>query len=272
MGKVIGDLDSTTDWKPFLDGIEVVVHLAARAHVMKETALDTLAEFRQVNVAGTERLERMSVKAGVRRLLYISSIGVNGNHTVDTPFTENDLPYPNEEYAVSKWEAEQVLLRVAKETGLEVVILRPPLVYGPNAPGNFGRLYRLVRCGLPLPLGTIYNRRSLVYLGNLVSAISACVRSPAAAGQTFLVSDGEDVSTPELIRRIAVALRHPARLFPFPPKLLRLAGMLTGRSEIVDRLVNSLVIDSSKIRRELNWMPPYTMEQGLAETAKWFKK
>ena len=172
---------------------------------------------------------------------------------------------------MSKWEAEQALHRVAQETGLEVVIVRPPLVYGPGVGANFLRLLRFVHKGVPLPFGAINNQRSLVYVGNLVDAIITCLEYPGAAGQTYLVSDGEDVSTPELIRRIAHALGRPARLLPVPPALLRLAGQLTGKSAQVERLLDSLVIDSSKIRRELGWAPPFTMAQGLTETAQWFQ-
>ncbi len=274
-GFVTGNLENVSDWKPLLDGVDVVVHLAARVHVLKETTRDPLAEFRQVNVAGTERLARMAAEAGVQRLVYISSIGVNGKKTNKSSqrcYSEVNPPLPYDPYTISKWEAEQVLLQVSQETGLEIVILRPPLVYGPNAPGNFDRLINLVYRGFPLPLASVKNSRSFIYVGNLVSAIIVCVDHPAAANQTFLVSDREDVSTPELIRRIAYALGRPARLFPFPPSLLYLAGRITGQLETVDRLLNSLVIDSSKICRELNWTPPYSMEQGLEETAEWFKR
>ncbi len=267
----IGDIGSGTDWEEALDSIDVVVHLAGRAHILRETAKDPLAEFLRVNAIGTERLARAAANAHVRRFIFISSIGVNGNVTDSSPFSEEDQPRSHNAYAVSKLEAEQALHRVAQETGLEVVIVRPPLVYGPGVGANFLRLLRLVQKGVPLPFGSINNQRSLVYVGNLVDAIIACLEHPAAAGQTYLVSDGEDVSTPELIRRIATSLGRPARLLPVPPALLRFAGQLTGKSAQVERLLDSLVIDSSKIRRELGWTPPFTMEQGLAETAEWYK-
>ena len=290
----IGDIGPDTCWEDALIGVNRVVHLAARVHVMHDSVTDPLAEFRKVNVAGTERLAREAARAGVRRFIYVSSIKVNGEQasgpypsqiaSTQIPpmfppllkggtlgaFSEGDEPNPQDPYAVSKWEAEQALHRVAQETGLEVVIVRPPLVYGPGVGANFLRLLGFVRKGVPLPFGLIKNQRSLVYVGNLVDAIIACLEHPAAAGQTYLVSDGDDVSTPELIRRIAISLGRPARLLPVPSALLRFAGQLTGKSAQVERLLDSLVIDSSKIRRELGWTPPFTMEQGLRETADWY--
>lgn len=270
----VGNIGPTTDWRHALKGVNTVVHLAARVHVLKEIVSDPLAEFRKVNVYGTEHLAKIAAEAGVHRLVYVSSIGVNGKKTNKQSdcFSESDPPAPYDPYTTSKWEAEQALFRVSKETSLEIVILRPPLVYGPRAPGNFDRLINLVHRGFLLPLASVKNKRGFIYVGNLVSAIVACVRHPVAAGKIFLVSDGEDCSSPELIRRIAQALNRPARLLPFPPALLRMAGKLTGRLATVDRLLGSLVIDSSKIRRELDWKPPYSMDQGLKETAEWFKK
>jgi nucleoside-diphosphate-sugar epimerase len=267
---IVGDIDGATDWSQALAGVDVVFHLAARVHVLRETAADPLAEFRRTNVAGTERLARSAAAAGARRLVYVSSIGVNGLSTQEgRKFTEADVPHPHNDYALSKWEAEQALLRVAGETGLQTVIVRPPLVYGPAAPGNFAQLLAVVARGIPLPLASVRNQRSLVYVGNLVDALVACATHPAAAGQTYLVSDGEDVSTPELLRRLARALDVPARLLPCPPALLRLAGRLSGRLEQVERLLGSLQVDSGKIRRELNWHPPQTLEQGLQTSADW---
>lgn len=268
----LGDIGEGTDWSEVLDSIDVVIHLAGRAHILRETAKDPQSEFRRINVLGTKALTKAVVNAQVRRLIFISSVGVNGNLTRGIPFSEVNRPKPHNAYAVSKLEAEKTLHETAQETGLEVIILRPPLVYGPRVGANFLRLLRLVQKGIPLPLGLIENNRSLLYVGNLVDAIITCLEHPAAAGQTYLVSDGEDVSTPELIKRIANALQRPARLLPVPPAVLRFAGRLTGKSAEVERLLDSLVIDSSKIRRELDWKPPYTMEQGLAETARWFKK
>lgn len=267
----VGEINSKTDWKGALEGVHIVIHLAARVHVMKETAVNPLIEFRKINTAGTERLAYMASVASVRRLIYVSSIGVNGKCTKDNPFTEKSSLDPYDPYTISKLEAEKALKKIEMETGLEVVIIRPPLVYGPSNIGNFIRLLRLVNSGLPIPLATVSNRRSFIYVGNLVDAIIACLEHPAAANQTYLVSDGEDISTPELIRHLANMIGKPARLLPIPTIMLRLAGWLTRKSAEVDRLLDSLVIDSSKIRRELGWVPPYSMEQGLRETVDWFK-
>ena len=266
----IQSIGTDTDWASALTGVDTIVHLAARVHVMRDTSTDSLAAFHEVNVKGTERLARTAAASGVKRFIFLSSIKVSGEGR-KPPYTEHDSPAPQDFYGVSKWEAEQVLQKIAAETGLEVVILRPPLVYGPGVKANFLSLFKIVDRGIPLPLDRINNRRSFIYLENLVDAIVTCVNHPKAAGQTYLASDGEDVSTPELIRRVADALGRPARLFPVPPSLMRLAGKLFGKSEAVDRLLGSLVVDSSKIRRELGWKPPYTMEQGLKETAEWFK-
>lgn len=238
---------------------------------MREPVADTLAEYRRINVEGTKRLARASVKANAGRFVYLSSVKVNGESTTGrVPFTETAVPAPEDAYGISKWEAEQVLSTIAAETGLEVVVLRAPLVYGPGVRGNFLSLMNALRRGLPLPLASIDNRRSLVYLGNLVDAIVACIESPAAAGRTYLVSDGEDVSTPELIRRLAAALRVPARLLPCPPALLALGSRIAGRSDAWRRLGGSLQVDSSRIRAELGWQPRYSMQLGLEETARWY--
>ncbi len=265
----IRSIDSETDWTTALDQVDTVVHLAARAHVMTETHENSLYEFRRVNTEGTRRLAQMSADAGIKRLIFVSSIKVNGEGK-DTPYTEQDKPFPDGPYAISKWEAEQVLRKISSDTGLEIVIIRPPLVYGPGVKANFLSLFKIVDRGIPLPLRSINNRRSLIYLGNLVDAIVACVSHPDAVGQTYLVSDGEDLSTPELIRRLASALSKPARLIPFPPALLRLVGKIIGRPAEVERLLGSLRIDSSKIRNELGWTPPYTMQQGIKETVDWY--
>ena len=268
---LIADIGAVADWSSALAGVDSVVHLAARVHVMQDSAADPLTEFRKINVEGTLNLAQQAAEAEVRRFIFVSSIKVNGEGTpLGQPFTEEDSPNPQDAYAQSKWEEEQTLMKVSRETGLEIVILRLPLVYGSEVKANFLRLMQWVAWGVPLPLGAARNQRSLVYLGNLVSAIDACLTHPSASNQTYLVSDGEDLSTTELIRRIAQALGRSARLFSFPPFLLRMVGRLTGKTEKVDRLLNSLVIDSSKIFRELNWTPPYSVEQGLAETAKWF--
>jgi len=266
----VGDIAFDTDWSEALVGIDAVVHLAARVHVMMDTAVDPLEEFRRVNVAGTERLAQMAVKAGVKRFVFVSSVKVHGEER-DIRYRESDPLMPQDNYGISKMEAEQVLRQIESETGLEVTIIRPPLVYGPGVKANFLSMIKVIASGAPLPLASIANTRSMIYVGNLVDAISLCVRHPAAAGRTYLVSDGDDVSTPELIRCTAASLDVPTRLFPFPASLMILAAKLTGKSGAVNRLTGSLTVDSSKIRQELGWVPPCTMEEGLRETAGWFK-
>lgn len=267
---VVGDIDQGTDWSYALDGVSSVIHLGARVHVMQEISGDELDAFREVNLEGTKQLARAAVACGVKRLVYVSSIGVHGSYTDDKPFTEVSIPAPYSPYTVSKYEAEQFLFEVACQTDLEVVVVRPPLVYGPGNPGNFLRLIKLVKRGFPLPLSSVRNRRSIIYLGNIVDALITCVQHPRAAGNTYLVSDDGDVSTAQLIRDIARLINRPARLWPLPPALLRLAGRIAGKSSEVDRLVRSLQIDSTKIRNELGWSPPYSTMQGLTETAEWF--
>lgn len=266
----VDEIGPDTNWSEALEGVSAVIHLAARVHVMHETAVDPLAAFRAVNVAGTRRLARAAAEMGVRRFVYASSIKVNGESTAKTPFTETDTPAPLDPYGVSKYEAEQALHQVAQETGLEVVTVRPPLVYGAGVGGNFLRLLWLVRHGVPLPLSLVDNLRSMIYLGNFVDALTVCTTHSGAAGQTFLVSDGEDVSTPDLFRALAAALGVPARLFPFPVTLLKLGGAILGRQGEVGRLIGSLQVDSSKIRNTLVWQPPYTLAEGLAATARWY--
>ncbi len=267
---VIGEVGPDTDWSAALDGVETVVHLAARVHQAGAGAGAARA-YDLVNRAGTERLALQALERRARRLVFLSSVKVHGE--------ENTLPYredmpcrPRDPYGESKLAAEEALGRIGRQRGLEVVILRPPLVYGAGAKANFAKLMTAIRRGIPLPLGSIENRRSLIYLENLTDAISVCMTHRGAAGMTFLVSDGEDVSTPELVRRLAAALGRPARLVPCPPGLLRVAGRLTGRSAAVDRLVGSLTVDSSRIRRELGWKPPFTLAGGLAATAAWFEE
>ncbi|SCY21349.1 UDP-glucose 4-epimerase [Nitrosospira sp. Nl5] len=267
---VIEEVDSHTDWHEALAGVESVVHLAARVHVMHETISDTMAAFRAVNTEGTLNLARQAAKAGVCRFAFVSTIKVNGEGR-NTPYTESDLPSPQDPYAISKWEAEQGLRDIAARTGMEVVILRPPLVYGPGVGGNFLRLMRAVDKGWPLPLGAVDNRRSLIYLGNLVDAMIVCLAHPGAANGTFLLSDNEDVATPELVRRLAAALHRPARLIPVPPTLLRIAGIVSGKRQAVDRLLGSLTIDGGANWSRLSWSPTISMETGLSETAAWYR-
>lgn len=264
-------LGADTPWSHALSGVVTIIHLAARVHIMDDTAVDPLTEFRRVNVKGTVQLAREAAKAGVRRLVFISSIKVNGEET-STPYTPDSPPNPSDPYGISKWEAEQELRKIEAETGLQVVIVRPTLVYGPCVKANFLNMMKIIRRGIPLPLASINNKRSLIYVGNLVDALATCTIHPDAAGNTYLVCDGEYVSTPELIRRTAFALGVPARLFPVHVSLMKFAGKLTGKSGAVNRMTGSLTVNSSKIRQELGWKPPYTMEEGLRETAGWFKK
>jgi len=269
---VLGYMDGNSNWEHALRGVNVVIHLAARVHVMQENSSDPLAEFRRVNVAGTEHLARAAAASGVKRLVYVSSIKVNGEATEGgQKFTETDMPAPQDPYGISKYEAEQALHRVAQETGLEVVIVRPPLIYGAGVKGNFAQMLKVLGKRIPLPLASVHNRRSLVYVGNFADALIACATHPAAAGQTYLVSDGEDVSTPGLLRALAAAMRVQARLIRFPPVLLQFMAQLFGRGAQADRLLGSLQIDSGKIRRELKWVSPYTLQQGLQATAEWYR-
>ena len=268
---IVGEINENTNWQRALNGCDVLVHLAARVHVMRESAKNPLEEFRRVNVQGTEHLARSAVASGVKRFVYVSSIKVNGEETLGgKSYAERDMPMPQDAYGISKWEAEQALHRVAEETGLEVVIVRPPLVYGAGVKGNFAQLLSVLARGIPLPLASIKNHRDLIYVGNLVDALVACATHSNAAGQTYLVSDGEGVSTPDLIRNLASALGKSNLVFPFPMSVMRFCASLLGKSSAVDRLTQSLQIDSSKIRKELGWQPPYTMQQGLKATADWY--
>lgn len=263
-----GDLGSETNWQLALSAAQAVVHTAARVHVLDERAANPLVEFRRVNVAGTLQLAEQASSMGVQRFVFVSSIGVNGVQTaVGKAFADTDKSNPHNAYALSKWEAEQGLLRIAAETGMEVVIIRPPLVYGPGAPGNFGSLIHWLKRGVPLPLGAVHNQRSLVALDNLVDLIVTCLTHPAAANQTFLVSDGEDVSTTELLRRMGSAMGRPARLAPVPAGLLKLAATMLGKRDVVQRLCGSLQVDIEKTRRLLDWKPPLSLEQGLKKAA-----
>ena len=268
----VGAIDGRTDWADALRGVDTLIHLAARVHVMRDSAADPLAEFLKVNLHGTANLAQQAARAGVKRLVCVSSVKVNGEETFgQRSYTELDTPAPQDPYGISKWRAEQDLHRIALETGLEVVIVRPPLVYGPGVKGNFISLLAAIDRGMPLPLAGARNLRSLIYVGNLVDALIACATHPAAAGQTYLVSDGDDVSTALLVEKIAEALGRNSRAFNFPPGLLRAAATLLGRAEQVNRLFGSLRVSDKKIRGELGWSPPYTLEQGLRETAVWYR-
>lgn len=266
---ILHDQSSEGELHQVLEGVQVVIHLAARVHVMPGRASDQSGEFYRINTDWTERLAYAAVRRGVRRFVYLSSLKVNGEQSVK-PFVEQDIPNPQDPYSVSKWEAELALTTVSSLTCLETVVIRSPLVYGPGVRGNFLQLMNIVRKGIPLPFGLVENRRSLIYQGNLVSALIRSVRDDRAAGQTYLVSDGEDLSTPDLIRRLGKALGLPVRLWPLPLPMVRSLGHIVGKQEVVDRLLGSLQVDSLKIRQELDWHPPFGVDHGLAETAAWF--
>lgn len=263
---VVGNIDGNTDWYHALQDVDRVIHLAARVHVMHEERPDPLAEFRRVNLDGTVKLATSAAQAGVKRLVYVSSIKVNGEATSGRAFSEMDAAAPQDPYGVSKWEAEQALWEISRQTPMEAVVVRPPLVYGPGVGGNFALLLKAVEKGIPLPFANVKNSRSLIYVENLADALIACAKHPDAAGETFLLSDGYDLSTPELLRELAGLLGKKSRLFPCPVSLLQLAGVLSGKSAQIERLLGSLQVDSSKIRRCLGWSPPYSAHQGLQQT------
>lgn len=278
-GVQVGELSAQTDWSQVLANVDAVVHTAARVHVMQDSAGDPLAEYRRVNVEGTLNLARQAAAAGVKRFVFLSSVKVNGEathapHPGPLPrgarerFTADDAPAPQDAYGISKMEAEQGLRQIAAETGMAVVIIRPPLVYGPGVRANFAAMMRWLARGAPLPLGAVtHNRRSLVALDNLVDLIVTCLAHPAAANQTFLVSDGEDLSTADLLRRLGLAMGRPVRLFPAPVGLLKLGATLLGKPEIYQRLCGSLQVDIGKTRQLLGWTPPLTVDDGLRRAA-----
>lgn len=264
---VTGDLSADTQWTAALDGVDVVIHLAARVHMLRDYSTDPLSAYRRTNVEGTLALAQQAVKAGVRRFIYLSSIKVHGEETTLSPFRCDGLPVPIDNYGISKLEAEQGLQRLALATGMEVVIIRPPLVYGPGVKANFQTMLRWIRAGVPLPLAAVDNRRSLVAVENLVDLIATCVEHPAAANQILLVTDGDDMSTPELLRRVGSALNKPARLFAVPVPLLKAAATMLGRNAMAHRLCSSLQVDSTPTRELLGWQPPVSVDHALRETA-----
>lgn len=267
----VGSICKNTNWSNALDDVQVVIHTAAHAHVINDSFEDSLSQFRKVNVEGTVNLARQAVKAGVKRFIFISSIGVNGNIN-DHPFTEDDSPNPINPYAISKYEAESGLLQIAQEGNMEVVIIRPPLVYGANAPGNFCNLMKWMARGVMLPLGSIYNKRTFIALDNLIDFIITCVNHPAAADQIFLAGDSEDLSTTELLQRLGKALGRPTRLIPLPASLLIFVAGLLGKKATAQRLCGSLQVDISKAREVLDWMPPITVDEGIRRAVEGFKE
>lgn len=263
--------DGVPNWVDDLAGHAAVIHCAARVHVLDESAADPLAEFRRANVEGTLRLARQAAAAGVRRFVFISSIKVNGEVTAPgRPFTAFDPPAPQGAYGISKLEAEQGLRQLAQQTGMQLVIIRPVLVYGPGVKANFRTMLRWLNRGVPLPLGAIDNRRSLVALDNLVDLVVRCVDHPAAAGETFLVSDAEDLSTSQLLRRLAVAMKRPARLVPVPAVLLKLAAGVLGKRSVTQRLCDSLQVDIVHTCGTLDWNPPVSVDDSFRDTVNAF--
>ena len=270
---IVGDLDAATDWSSALSGVDVVVHTAARVHVMNESVNDPLTEYRKVNLEGTLNLARQAVQAGVKRFIFISSIKVNGEETVlGKPFTADDAPNPVDPYGVSKAETEQALLELAASTGLEVVIIRPVLVYGPGVKANFHNLIKWIYKGMPLPLGAVHNQRSLVALDNLVNFIIHCIDHPKAANEIFLISDGKDVSTTELLQKVATAFGKRPFLIPVPVSLMKFAARIPGKGDMADRLFGSLQVDSSKAGDLLGWEPVITMDDQLKKITKLKKR
>lgn len=267
----VGDLGPDTDWSAALAGIDAVAHLAARVHVMRDKATDPLAEFRQVNTAGTRRLAEAAAGAGIRRFVYISSIKAVVDESRDRAVDARTPAEPHSPYGRSKREAEEALAEIAAGSALEPVVLRPPLVYGPGVGGNFRTLMTLIRRGVPLPLGRVENRRSLLYVGNLADAIAVCLDHPDAPGRSFLLSDGLPLPTRDLVERLAAHLGRPARLWDVPPELLALAARLAKQEAAFDRVAGSLVVEDHAIRRTLSWSPPRNTAYGLRATANWFK-
>ena len=267
--RVTGDLEPRSDWLIALRGIMAVVHCAGRVHVTEDKSGNPLEEFRRVNVQGTLNLARQAAAAGVNRFVFVSSIKVNGEMTQQgVPFTAGDEPAPLDAYGISKMEAEQGLREIARKTDMEVVIIRPPLVYGPGVKANFAAMMRWLKLGVPLPLGAIHNQRSLVALDNLVDLILTCLSHPAAANQTFIVSDCEDVSTTGLLRRMGYAAGWPVRLVPVPASWLKMVAFMVGKQDVAQRLCGSLQVDVEKTRRLLDWTPPLSLDEGLKEAIK----
>lgn len=272
--RIIGDLGTNTAWNnDIFSGVEIIIHCAARVHIMNEYIQDPLKEFRRINTQGTETLARSAANTGVRRLIFLSSIKVNGeSSSLSLPIDEMSPTNPKDYYGISKLEAEESLLNIADETGLETVIFRLPLVYGPGVKGNFIKLLKMVDRGIPLPFSLVNNLRSLININNLIDVVGVCLADPRAAGRTYMISDGEDVSTVQLIIKMANALERPVRLWPCSLRLIKLAGMLVGRSDEVSKILGSLRINNNKIYSELGWIPTHTLTQGLSQISAWYHR
>jgi len=269
----IGEIDSNTNWKDALNGVSCIVHCAARAHMMEKKQTDSLNSYSRINVDGTRNLANQAVGIGIKRFIFLSSVKVNGEETIASKsFKYDDIPQPEDAYGISKWEAEQALLEISKKTGLELVIIRVPLIYGVGVKGNFLRLLDLIYKQIPLPLFNINNSRSFIGLDNLVDLITHCIDHPKATGKTFLVSDGEDISTPDLIRKLSQIMGRSTRLFSFPISIFKLVGYLIGKNPEVNRLIGSLRVNSSHTRKILEWNPPFSLDEGLEKTVRWYLK
>lgn len=264
------DLAAFERWRELLEGVDTVVHLAARAHVVRDPSSDPLAEFRRSNVDGTVRLMESAVESRLRRFVYVSSVGVMGNSSGQRAFTAGDLARPVEPYARSKWEAEQRVHEIATASATQAVIVRPPLVYGPGVKGNFLRLLRLVHSGIPLPFAGLERRRSFVGVDNLCGLLELCIDHPAAAGQTLLVADGEDVTLPELLETIGRGLHRPARLLRVPWALVEGLATLARRRDDLDRVAGSLRVDDRATRQLLGWQPSVRFDEGISAMASWY--
>jgi len=265
---IVGDISLSANWKKALQNMDCIVHLAARVHVMKDSAIDPLAEYRKINVDATLNLARQAAQVGVHRFIFLSTIKVNGEQTQPgVPFTEKDIPAPADPYSISKYEAEKKLLKLAARTSMEVVIIRPVLVYGPGVKGNFASMMYYLYKGFPLPFGAIHNQRSLVALDNLVDLIEICINHPSAKNQVFLMSDGVDLSTTELFKQIAVALNVSPRLIPVPEKLLLLGATIFGKQALALRLLGSLQVDIAKAQALLGWNPPVKVDEAFRDAA-----
>jgi len=269
----ISEIDSNTNWKDALDGVDCIVHCAARAHMMEKKQTDSLNSYRRVNVDGTRNLAKQAAAIGIKRFIFLSSIKVNGEETIASKsFKYDDIPQPEDAYGITKWEAEQALFEISKQTGLEVVIIRPPLVYGEGVKGNFLRLLNLVYKQIPLPFANINNLRSFIGLDNLLDLIICCIQHPKAAGKTFLVSDGEDVSTSDLIKKLSKLMNRSPRLFQVPQSIIQLIGRLVGKSSEIKRLLGSLRIDNSYAREILGWSPAFSLDESLEKAVRGYLK
>lgn len=265
-----GEINGNSDWSRSLVGIKTVIHLAARVHFINDRRINLLDQYRLVNTTGTSNLAWQAASMGVERFLFLSTIKVNGEESCFA-YTPYSVANPQDPYAQSKWDAEQGLKEISAQTGMELVIIRPPLVYGPQVKANFLRLLQWVDKGLPLPFASINNKRSLIFVGNLVNFIMHCIEHPQAANQTFLISDGEDLSTPDLVNRLAQQFNKKSRLFPFPPKLLEASLNLIGKKVEAQRLLGSLALDPQYAYTTLNWTPPFTVDEGLAKTVETYQ-